>query len=248
MRLYKFAFCHNYEEKIKSLAQMSPEKWSFGDSDDLVILRNYIEYTFLKLFDEGKVLETEAYALFHTGLYTQHLEEIYAYFEPNRAEDRQKWFLVGFQTGYQLKHSAITEFPKRANYFSNPAELVFDTNCDILLQYQHIINEPQNFLRIPEQIRSNPSGMLRTLFDGAIKNAKIMIDSNYKNAVPQYYKGQIQLLVPMCLQDSNQPDLALVVSKHDTNSIYLGHTCLTLDMAYNNARLIAKPDSMWLKP
>lgn len=27
---------------------------------------------------------------------------------------------------------------------------------------------------------------------------------------------------------------------------YQGHTCLTLDMAYNNARLIARPNSDWL--
>ena len=29
---------------------------------------------------------------------------------------------------------------------------------------------------------------------------------------------------------------------------YQGHTCLTMDMAYSNARLIAKPESNWLLP
>ena len=67
-------------------------------------------------------------------------------------------------------------------------------------------------------------------------------------AVPQYYKGKIQLLVPICLINENAPDLALVVSKNEFGNQYLGHTCLTLDMAYNNARLIARPDSSWLKP
>ena len=43
--------------------------------------------------------------------------------------------------------------------------------------------------------------------------------------------------------DSN-PDLALTVTKK--NGYYQAHTCLTLDMAYNNARLIAKPESTWL--
>ena len=32
------------------------------------------------------------------------------------------------------------------------------------------------------------------------------------------------------------------------NGFYSGRTCLTLDMAINNARLIAKPDDEWLKP
>lgn len=74
-----------------------------------------------------------------------------------------------------------------------------------------------------------------------------MINANYKTAVPQYYKGKIQLLIPICLINENVPDLALVVSKNEIGNQYLGHTCLTLDMAYNNARLIARPDSIWLK-
>ena len=58
--------------------------------------------------------------------------------------------------------------------------------------------------------------------------------------------GKIQLLIPICLTSENAPDLALVVSKN--NNTYLGHTCLTLEMAYNNARPIARPDSIWLRP
>lgn len=77
------------------------------------------------------------------------------------------------------------------------------------------------------------------LFDGAIKRAKLMINANYKTAVPQYYKGKIQLLIPICLISENVPGLALAVSKNGAGDQYLGHTCLTLDMAYNNARLIA---------
>lgn len=55
----------------------------------------------------------------------------------------------------------------------------------------------------------------------------------------------------------NQPskaDLALAVYKikgkqpDGLDSFYSGRTCLTLDMAINNARLIAKPDEEWLKP
>jgi hypothetical protein len=41
-------------------------------------------------------------------------------------------------------------------------------------------------------------------------------------------------------------DLALVVNR-DENS-YVAHTVLTLDQAFNNARLLAKPDREWLTP
>lgn len=85
------------------------------------------------------------------------------------------------------------------------------------------------------------------LFNGAIETAKRMLEANYKTAIPQFYRGKIQLLVPICLQAPNKPDLALTCVKTEDKSKYLGRTCLTLEMAYNNARLIAKPESNWLK-
>ena len=41
-------------------------------------------------------------------------------------------------------------------------------------------------------------------------------------------------------------DLALVVEDHV--GFYRASTCLTLDMAYNNARQLARPDRDWLQP
>lgn len=255
MKLFDFAFCHEYDMKLRELSCICPEKWSFGTSSDNTILKNYIEHTFMKLQEEGNVAERDAYAIFNTGLFTDYYEPIYGYFVRNKNEGRQKWFLEAFYSSYQVSMMGITdqvsmmgitEFPKRANYFSNPAELVFDTNCEIVPQYRHIFSTPENFLRLPASIRNNPNKII--LFDGAVKRAKYMIDANYKTAVPQYYRGRIQLLIPICLVNSGVPDLALVVSKNDAGNQYLGHTCLTLDMAYNNARLIARPDSEWLKP
>ena len=246
MKLFDFAFCYDYERKIQTLAGICPEKWSFGSNSDNTILKNYIEHTFSKLLEEDKILETDNYALFNTGLFTVYYEAIFAYFEKNKNRGRQKWFLNGFNTSYQLGILDVNEFPRRANYFSEPGALVFDTNCDIVPQYSHIFGSPENFQRLPASMRDSPNQ--RLLFDGAIKKAKGMIDANYKTAVPQYYKGRIQLLIPICLVSESAPDLALVVSKSNEGNRYLGHTCLTLDMAYNNARLIARPDSAWLKP
>lgn len=44
MRLFDFAFCHDYEKKIQNLSGLCPEKWSFGGQSDNVILKNYIEH------------------------------------------------------------------------------------------------------------------------------------------------------------------------------------------------------------
>ena len=244
--LYDFAYCPGYYNKIRYLAGMCPEKWSFGDNNDNRILINYIEHTFRKLEEENKIIQTPSYALLNTGQFTKYYESIYAHFIPNSNQNAQKWRLDGFFTSYQLLSLKISETPERANYFTNPADLVFDTNCEIIPQYDHIFNDEENRLRIPESVRD--SALRTALFDGAIKMARNMIDANYKTAVPQYYKGKIQLLIPIFLTTQNSPDLALVVSKNEDGIKYLGHTCLTIDMAYNNARLIARPDSAWLKP
>lgn len=82
------------------------------------------------------------------------------------------------------------------------------------------------------------------LSGAALEYARIRIKENYKAAVPQYFRGAIQFLIPISLGDPAIVDLSLAVGRE--GDIYTGHTCLTLDMAYNNARLIAKPESDWL--
>jgi hypothetical protein len=53
--------------------------------------------------------------------------------------------------------------------------------------------------------------------------------------------------LPLCLVNDRDVDLALVV-ENCGNGNCLGHTVLPLDWAYNNARLVCRPDSDWLTP
>lgn len=62
MRLFDFAFCAEYDKKIKILSGLCPERWSFGGHSDNVILKNYIEHTFSKLQEENNILQTDDYA------------------------------------------------------------------------------------------------------------------------------------------------------------------------------------------
>ena len=124
--------------------------------------------------------------------------------------------------------------------------MIFDIDYKLVPQYEHIFGDENNNQRIPETIRN--SHMKSALFNAAIERAKKQIDANYKVAVPQYYNNKLQLLLPMYLTNPIKPDLALALSRDDKNKCYLGHTCLTIEWAYNNARLIAKPDSDWLLP
>lgn len=247
MKLFDFAFCPNFTRKMNDLATISPEPWSSRNNDNQDILYNYIFYTFIRLYEEKKVLETDRYALFNTGLFDTFMNRIYAYFDLNNIPDAQKWALRGFLTEYQLTVMGIRELPERASYISKVSDLVFDTGLKIIVQYEHIFGDEENISRLPEQFRE-PSSMRQQMFAGAIDKSTRMLEANYKIAVPQFYKGKTQLLVPLYLENVHTPSLALVCEKSEDESCYLGRTCLTLDMAYNNARLIAKPNSEWLIP
>lgn len=90
--------------------------------------------------------------------------------------------------------------------------------------------------------------LAKTLFDGAVKKAVHRVNWNYKTAIPQYYPTEksMSLLLPLCLTPgSARPDVALVVERMASGR-YQGHTVLTLQMAYSNARLICRPESDWL--
>lgn len=53
-------------------------------------------------------------------------------------------------------------------------------------------------------------------------------------------------VILLCFSDPKRADLALAVERHST--FYRATICLTLDMAYTDACLLAKPDRDWLQP
>jgi cold shock CspA family protein len=72
---------------------------------------------------------------------------------------------------------------------------------------------------------------------------------NYKTAIPQYYPRRdiLSFLLPLAIVRDQVVDVALVVTRNPSGS-YQGRTVLPLDWAYQNARLICRPDSDWLTP
>lgn len=250
MTLFEFAYCNSAEmdKHISKLAQITGEDWNSPKGDNY-ILKYYLQKTFEKVYDEGNVTEIDndnlQYAIFNTGLYSNHYDSIYCYFTANRnnCPDKQKWYLDGFYTTYEMGRKKIKDLPERANYFEDPSLLVFNANMPLRIQFSHILSDEENVKRLPLNLQGDP--MLPTIFSGAIDVMKKRVTANYKLAVPQYYNETIQLLLPLCLVSPEQADVALVVTRCD--GYYQGHTCLTLEMAYSNARLIAKPESNWLK-
>ena len=93
------------------------------------------------------------------------------------------------------------------------------------------------------------SERIRSDFKRAIDKATKRIRWDYKTAVPIYYPAYnlLSLMIPLCLDSDNIADVALLVEKTESGN-YLGHTILTLPMAYLDARLLCRPHSDWLRP
>ena len=220
MNLFDFTYCGDYNRQIVNLAGIVPERWSYSGTEDNGILKGYLEHTFKRLYEEGKVWEKEKYAIFNTGLFNHYYQPIYAFFIPNLVPDRQRWFLDGFYTDYHLVKEGITDLPERACYVNDPSELVFDTKLPIIPQYDHIFGDTDNAERLPTEVRE--SSMRLQLFDGALKQTRRMLEADYKTAIPQYYNHSIQLLLPICLRHPGKPDLALACMKTSDGGRYLG--------------------------
>jgi len=247
--LYDFIYMKDYNKNISDLANMAiPEPWTFQSDENNSILKRYLSKTLERLQEENKVVTTDNFCAFDTGLFTQNYESIYLLAEKSSRQVGQniikEWAFKEFCTEYRFDSTDILNIPKRADYFTDPSLLIFDWHYPVRVQYGHILDDGKNQYRLPDCIAN--SKMKLQLFTGIVDTSIKRVIANYKLAVPQYYDGTIQLLIPLFFEDGNKPELALVVTKKD--GYYQGHTCLTLDMAYNNARLIAKPESNWLVP
>lgn len=247
MDIYDYMYWGDYNLQIEKLAEKAlPEKWSFENKNDNYILKNYLKYTFIKLQEENKIIETDAYCAFDTGLFSEYYAPIYAYGESykNPTENTSKWYFKGFKDKYELGAlDTIEKFPERADYFSDPTMLVFNWHLDININHKHILDDLNTLKRLPESIKNSDSKLetLKGVIDTAIKK----VIANYKLAVPHYYCNKIQLMIPLYFGKSEKPDVALVLNRMKGN-YYQATTCLSMDMAYMDARIIAKPESNWL--
>lgn len=243
----------NFENTLNALNDLAMnEEWSYQNTPNtrpLPILFNYLLHTFARIKEENKICELENYSCFNTGLVTENQEEIFMLFRRNKAKGT--WMFQEFCKESSNELTKFNTLPDRATYFNDPADLIFDPRLTLRINIDHIVDDENNFARFPDDIKLLSKHQLMNTFNGAIEHARKRIRRNYKTAIPQYYRGyiavgQLQLLLPLCLKEPSKADLALAVYKQGTS--YMGRTCLTLDMAINNARLVAKPDDEWLRP
>ena len=141
--------------------------------------------------------------------------------------------------------------PEPAIFFTNINEVIFQPDIEIDRNYDkftHIIEERRE--RFPKEDQERDTTELARKLDNSIDDAIAIAKRNYKLVIPMYrpQEAKIQLLMPIYLSGSftSSPDFALVLDLED--GIYTPETILPLDAAYQNARLITKPDELWLNP
>jgi hypothetical protein len=246
-----FAFMPKFSDDIEALARLAEaEDWDYNDptsTNPHPILRNYVTYTYSRVAEEKKISVTpdEENCCWNTGLITSRQEPIFALFSKNKLADNQPyWHFWKFTRKGEWELNRFASLPDMAHYFEDPSVLVFDTRKELRVNVEHIVAD--NITRFPTDQQNMNSFGLQNLVKGAVDSAVQRVKRNYKIAIPQYYQGSIQLLLPLSLTDPAKADLALVVDKY--SDFYRAATCLTLDMAYNNARQLARPDRDWLVP
>lgn len=250
-QLFDFAYIPGFDKQIDELAELvESEDWDYSHIEQersKLVLKNYTQYTYRRLAEEGKIAvsDDEGYAAFNTGLVTQNQEAVFALFDRNQnPEGKQTWHFVKWCRRGERDLNKFSILPEMAHYFEDPSLLVFDTRKDFRPNVEHIIED--NKERFPEPYKSMDGYQLQTFLKGAIDNAIERVKRNDKTAIPQYYRGRIQILLPLCIEHLQRADLALVVENH--GDFYRASTCLPLDWAYNNARQLARPDRDWLQP
>ncbi len=288
--LTDWAYLKHYQTTFDKLNDFAlDERWYYKEQNlefPFPILTSYLHYTFYKLSKEkNKILESDKYSAFNTGLVDNRYEPIYALFEKNN-NFTQPWKLLEFCVsgegfaGKELVRN-FKNMPERAHYFNDVSDMLYDTRAgEPELDMRHIIldnagrlpmhflsdNPPKDFvlknpdiLPIDERFRyytdlanaiENDTKTYRNLTNrlkDAISLAIKRVEWNFKTAIPMYYPtmDKMSLLLPLSLVDDEVVDVALVVEKTKSGN-YIGHTILPLNWAYNNARLVARPDSDWL--
>ena len=252
-----FDFCRTYDWQIRlnDLEKiLLPERWNFATPKDGVrntqnpILENYIKHTFKRLYqlaatEESRyVAQAGGYICFNTGLFTTEYERVFFVCKNEDKGDGKLWSFSGFEKESSTALFPFPSLPEKVGFFDNVEDLIYDTRLPLRVNCAHILSDPENVSRLPAELQGDSRTSI--LLEGAVAIAKKKVEANYKIAVPQYYNGHVQFLLPLSLNDIEKVDLVMAVSKG--NGFYRGNTCLSLDMAYNNARLIAKPETTWL--
>lgn len=103
MDIYDYIYWGDYNARMQELANKAlPKKWSFEDKEDYSILKKYLNKTLERLQYENKIITTDKYCAFNTGLFTNNYEDIYILAEKSAPTMLSEWTFKEFCTEYRF--------------------------------------------------------------------------------------------------------------------------------------------------
>lgn len=258
--LFDYAFVPAWFEQLYELAQMAiSEPWRYicpeyeMKNDETPILERYINQVFRKQaveynytppdYADNVFFIRNEFSCFHTGLYTPQYKGIYMCFDRNKKRDTlKKWYFRGFADEGSERLRYVQPLPQRPAFSMRQSMTIYNPDWEIRVNTDHILGDETNISRLPVSLRG--AWNLPLLLESAVELARRKARLDWSIAVPQVFQNRMQYLLPIHLTRMDKPDLAMALSVMD--GYYVGHTCLTLEMAYQNARLLARPTAGWL--
>ncbi len=129
----------------------------------------------------------------------------------------------------------------------------FEELSDLILQIKAETNTyKRNYIyqNLKKKICQNniAFSLLKSYFDGAVKNAWKIASHDYRYVIPSYFStnNTLSLMLPIILDENKGPQILLLLEKVSSKS-YQGQTILDLKQCYVNARLIGPTDYTFLK-
>lgn len=194
--------------------------------------------------------------LVNTGLMDVYNNDIYVIDKTNSEKDfhRKEIVIVSSKAAlvdFGFNRQDIKVMPGPIKFYNDKSSLIFSGTIDEFdleddYRLNHIINERRS--RFPEEYANVPSDIICDKIKSAIHKAIKISSRDYKYIVPMYNlkTNKIQYLMPLHLDRSidEAPELTIVIGER--NEFWCVYTILNTDDAYDNARLLCRPDNTWL--
>ncbi|HPM02534.1 MAG TPA: DUF3825 domain-containing protein [Candidatus Cloacimonadota bacterium] len=251
--LLGWAWMQDYRQTIIDLKNIAlKERWYYKTQNPrfpFPILSKYLTYTFYRLASEkNKIVISGKYASFNTGLVDKRYEPIFALFEKNRMPNKQEWYFLNFcipgeDRSGKLLTSNFNPLPKRAHYFDNTSEMIYDINAsEPQLDWNHIILDNVSRLTFefivencPENFELKDPALMTTIEkDNYFKSLAQAIESDSKTyrSIKNRFKDAVDLAlkrvqwnyktaIPMYYPKTNRLSLLLPLALLDDEIIDL---------------------------
>jgi hypothetical protein len=266
----------DFDEPFKAIARLTIDgydSWTFQQErfrkrhsySDIPKLRNYLNYTFVRLVTLERESPGEHFSTggngewisFNTGLENSYGADLLAVFQ--RYKDRP-----GYSPANQVRPDWVYKYtctptdgryrnifgngiPKLVWYSKDSRDFVFDTSYHLDREaFDHLFERAKERAGLPNA----SDEVVRNYLRGAIENLIPKITRNYKVAIPVYYveEQRMQLLLPFVSASDSNDVSCFLVERDDVHRCYGIKTIFDLDHAYFSARLITRPDRDWLNP